>query len=170
MVATLKWHCRNLLYVKGYKTPTTKNGYEFTQCDCPFAVSAVVAEDAPGVRDLGGDLVAAETFNLNETGDVFEHIHGKMELEFKFPQKGCYFTKRETNVLKAMKQMKEMVDAKVYVGCKFTWKTVRLPEERAIQLLRALRFREGVNTFVGLTQEDTCLVKPNQEKALKRKR
>ena len=90
MVATLKWHCRNLLYVKGYKTPTTKNGYEFTQCDCPFAVSAVVAEDAPGVRDLGGDLVAAETFNLNKTGDVFkqEHIHGKMELEFKFAQKG----------------------------------------------------------------------------------
>ncbi len=36
-----------------------------------------------------GDL-AAETFNLNETGDVFkqEYIHGKMELEFKFAQKG----------------------------------------------------------------------------------
>ena len=66
--------------------------------------------------------------------------------------------------------MKEMVDAKVFVGCKFTWKTVRLPEERAIQLLRALRFREGLNNFLDLTQEDTCLVTPNQEKTLKRKR
>ena len=101
--------------------------------------------------------------------DVFEHIHGKMELEFKFPQKGCYFTKRETNVLKAMKQMKEMVDAGVILACKFTWKTVRLPEELAIQLLRALRFREGLNTFVGLTQEDTCLVTTNQEKKRKRR-
>ena len=67
-----------------------------------------------------------------------------------------------------MKQMKEMADAKVSVGCKFTWKTVRFPEERAIQLLRALRFREGLNTFVGLTQEDTCLVTTNQEKKRKR--
>ena len=67
MVATLKWHCRNLLYVTGYEKPTTKNGHEFTQCDCPFAVSAVVAEDTPGVR--------AETFNLNETGDVFKQEH-----------------------------------------------------------------------------------------------
>ena len=120
----------------------------------------IVAEDTPGVRDLGGNLVAAKTFNLNETGDVFKQEHdlprrveenGKMELEFKFAQKGCYFTKGETNVLKAMKQMKGMVDAEVFVGCKFTWKTVRLPEERAIQLLRALRFREGLSTFVGLT-------------------
>ena len=65
--------------------------------------------------------------------------------------------------------MKEMVDAKVFVGCKFTWKTVRLSEERAIQLLRALRFCEGLNTFVGLTQEDTCLVTTNQEKKRKRR-
>ena len=40
-----------------------------------FATSAVVAEDTPGVRDLGGDLVAAETFNLNYTGDVFKQEH-----------------------------------------------------------------------------------------------
>ena len=69
-----------------------------------------------------------------------------------------------------MKQMKEMVDAEVFVGCKFTWKTVRLPEERAIQLLRALRFREGLNNYVDLTQEGTCLVAPNEEKTFKRKR
>ena len=54
--------------------------------------------------------LTAETFNLNETGDVFKQEHdlprrveenGKAELEFKFAhaQKGCYFTKRETNVL-----------------------------------------------------------------------
>ena len=118
-------------------------------------------------------------FNLNEMGGVFKQQHdlprrvgknGKMEMEFDWADQGWYFTKGETNVLKAMKQMKEMVDAEVFVGCKFTWKTVRLPEERAIQLLRALRFREGLNNFVDLTQEDTCLVKPNQEKALKRKR
>lgn len=57
-----------------------------------------------------------------------------------------------------MKHIKELVDAEVFVGCKFTWKTVRLSEERALQLLRALRFREGLNDFVDLTQEGSCLV------------
>ena len=83
-------------------------------------------------------------------------------MEFDWADQGWYFTKGETNVLKAMKQMKEMVDAEVFVGC--------LPEERAIQLLRALRFREGLNNFVDLTQEDTCLVTTNKESTLKRKR
>ena len=58
----------------------------------------------------------------------------------------------------------------VLKGCKFTGKTVRLPEERAIELLRALRFREGLHNFVDLTQEDTCLVTTNKEDTLKRKR
>ena len=119
------------------------------------------------------------TFNLNEMGGVFKQQHdlprrvgknGKMEMEFDWADQGWYFTKGETNVLKAMKQMKEMVDAEVFVGCKFKWKTVRLPEERAIQLLRALRFREGAySNFVDLTQEDTCLVTTNQEKKRKRR-
>lgn len=57
-----------------------------------------------------------------------------------------------------MKHIKELVDAEVFVGCKFTWKTVRLSEERALQLLRALRLREGLNDFLDLTQDDSCLV------------
>ena len=126
-----------------------------------------------------GTAKMRRTFNLNEVGGVFKQQHdlprrvgknGKMEMEFDWADQGWYFTKGETNVLKAMKQMKEMVDAEVFMGCKFTWKTVRLPEERAIQLLRALRFREGLNNYVDLTQEGTCLVAPNEEKTFKRKR